>query len=146
MTPNQWDESRTSMQDILTVPTRGRNVPESTVDKEVLRTQYGDDQRLSARQRMWQTATSLIDRVLDVAQIASDAAVLDVGCGNGRYLAGLRARGHTGTLMGLDYSPGMASVARSYAPVAVADAQALPVRDAVVDVALCAHMLYHVPD
>jgi SAM-dependent methyltransferase len=134
------------MQNILTVPARGRNVLDSTVDKEVLRAQYGDDERLSARQRMWQTAPSLIDRVLDAVQIPSDAAVLDVGCGNGRYLAGLRARGHTGPVFGLDYSPGMASVARSHAPVAVADAQALPVRDAVVDVAVCAHMLYHVPD
>src|SRR5215475_1770258 len=96
MTPHHCDGSRTSMQDILTVTTRGRNVLESTVDKEVLRTQYGDDARLSARQRLWRTAPSLIDRVLDLAQIAPAAVVLDVGCGNGHYLFGLRTRGHTG--------------------------------------------------
>jgi SAM-dependent methyltransferase len=134
------------MQDILTVTTRGRNVLESTVDKEVLRTQYGDDARLSARQRLWRTAPSLIDRVLDLAQIAPAAVVLDVGCGNGHYLLGLRTRGHTGPVIGLDYSPGMASVARAHAPTVVADIQELPVRDAVADIVLGAHMLYHVPD
>ena len=121
-------------------------MPESTVDPLVLRTQYGDDLRLSARQRLWQTGPSLIDRVLDLAAIPSTAAVLDVGCGNGRYLSALRERGHIGPLVGLDYSPGMALVARVFAPTAVGDAQALPVRDGVADAAVCAHMLYHVPD
>jgi SAM-dependent methyltransferase len=116
------------------------------VDPSVLRTQYGDDLRLAARQRLWETGPSLIDRVLDLAAIPSAAAVLDVGCGNGRYLSTLRERGHTGPLAGLDYSPGMALVARAFAPTAVGDAQALPVRDGVADVAICAHMLYHVPD
>ena len=119
---------------------------ESTVDRSVLRTQYGDDRRLAARQRLWQTGPSLIDRVLDLAAIPSTAAVLDVGCGNGLYLSALRERGHTGPLVGLDYSHGMARVARAFAPTAVGDAQALPVRDGVADIAICAHMLYHVPD
>jgi len=118
----------------------------STVDPSVLRTQYGDDQRLAARQRLWQNGPPLIDRVLELAAIPSAAAVLDVGCGNGRYLSALRERGHTGPLAGLDYSPGMALVARAFAPTAVGDAQALPVRDGVADIAICAHMLYHVPD
>jgi SAM-dependent methyltransferase len=134
------------MQDILTVPARGASMLESTVDSSVLRTQYGDDVRLAARQRLWQTGPSLIDRVLDLAAIPSSAVVLDVGCGNGLYLSVLRERGHTGPLVGVDFSPGMALVARSYAPTAVGDIQALPVRDGVADVALCAHMLYHVPD
>jgi SAM-dependent methyltransferase len=137
------------MQDILIVQARGRNVPESdlsTVDKDVLRTQYGDDRRLSARQRLWENGPSLLDRVLDLAAIPPTSTVLDVGCGNGRYLELLRQRGHTGPLIGLDYSPGMALVARAFAPTAVGDAQALPVRDGAVDIAICAHMLYHVPD
>jgi SAM-dependent methyltransferase len=119
---------------------------ESTVDPSVLRAQYGDDLRLAARQRLWQTSPSLIDRVLDLAAVPSSAVVLDVGCGNGRYLSALRERGHRGPLVGLDYSPGMALVARAYAPTVVGDVQAIPVRDGAVDVALCAHMLYHVSD
>jgi SAM-dependent methyltransferase len=116
------------------------------VDPSVLRTQYGDDQRLAARQRLWQTGPPLIDRVLDLAAIPSHAAVLDVGCGNGRYLSALRERGHAGPLTGLDYSPGLALVSRAFAPTAVGDAQALPILDGVADIAICAHMLYHVPD
>jgi SAM-dependent methyltransferase len=134
------------MRVILTVRARWRNVLESTVDKGVLHTQYGDDRRLSARQRLWQTGPSLVDRVLDLAAVAPTAAVLDVGCGNGRYLEALRRRGHAGPVIGLDYSPGMALVARTFAPTVVGDAQALPVSDGVIDVAVCAHMLYHVPD
>jgi SAM-dependent methyltransferase len=116
------------------------------VDEVVLRVEYGDDRRLSARQRVWQAAPDLVGRVLDLSGIGPTDVVLDVGCGNGRYLERLRLRGHTGGLLGLDNSPGMAAVASVHAPIAVADAQALPVRDSRVDVVICAHMLYHVPD
>ena len=119
---------------------------QSTVDKAVLRVQYGDDQRLSARQRLWQTAPDLVGRVLALSAIGPTDAVVDVGCGNGRYLQRLRATGHAGPLLGLDYSPGMAAVARDHAPTAVADAQALPIGDGRIHVVVCAHMLYHVPD
>jgi SAM-dependent methyltransferase len=114
------------------------------VDKAVLRTQYGDDQRLSARQRMWRNAPDLVGRVLEVARIGPTDAVLEVGCGNGRYLE--RLQGHAGPVLGLDFSAGMAAVARAHAATAVADAQSLPVGDRRVDVVICAHMLYHVPD
>jgi len=121
-------------------------VANHTTDAAVLRSQYGDDQRLSARQRLWGGGPPLIDRVLGLAPLTGAETVLDVGCGNGRYLAELRARGHTGTLAGVDHSPGMAAVSREHAPTAVADVQALPVPDGSVDVVLCLHMLYHVPD
>jgi SAM-dependent methyltransferase len=121
-------------------------VAEHTTDAAVLRSQYGDDQRLSARQRLWGGGPPFIDRVLALMPLTGTETVLDVGCGNGRYLAELRERGHTGTLAGLDHSPGMAAISRAYAPTAVADAQALPVPDGSVDVVLCLHMLYHVPD
>jgi SAM-dependent methyltransferase len=78
--------------------------------------------------------------------------VLDIGCGNGMWekrllqaMPGLRT-------MGLDLSEGMLRSlltgwdAPRSAAVAVADGQALPIRDHAVDVALLMHMLYHVPD
>src|SRR5437870_10163056 len=80
---------------------------------------------------------------------AATESVLDVGCGNGRYLGALLGRGHRGRLCGADLSPGMLRSARANvgaAPLLVVDAQALPFGDDSFDVTLAMHMLYHVPD
>lgn len=121
---------------------------EATTDQRVLHDQYGTTARLAARQAIWawRTGPSLLDLVLDLAAPQGGAVVADVGCGNGRFLAELRRRGHRGPLFGFDMSAGMARSSAGPAYTAVADAQSLPVRDDAVDVALCLHMLYHVPD
>lgn len=80
---------------------------------------------------------------------AGDETVVDIGCGNGAYLAELARRGHAGPVLGMDLSTGMLAAARRHAPaaaLAAGDASALPVRDHAASVALAAHMLYHVPD
>lgn len=120
----------------------------ASTDPQVLHDQYAEPTRLADRQAVWQfrTGPSLLDAVLDRAAPEPGTVVADVGCGNGRFLAELRRRGHTGPLLGLDYSAGMARASAAYAATAVADAQHLPLRDASVDVALSLHMLYHVPD
>jgi SAM-dependent methyltransferase len=117
-------------------------------DREVTRVQYADDAHLSARQRLWRygTTPSLARTALDLAGLRGTETVVDVGCGNGAYLAELRRRGHTGAVLGFDLSPGMARTAGVFAGTAVADAQHLPLCDASVDLALSMHMLYHVPD
>jgi SAM-dependent methyltransferase len=108
--------------------------------------QYTDPRKLTARQSLWRhlPGAPLADRV--VGLVPSGAVVADVGCGNGVYLERLRRRGRNPTVVGFDLSAGMARAALAHAPTAVADAQALPLRDASVDVVLCLHMLYHVPD
>jgi SAM-dependent methyltransferase len=124
-------------------------VAEVMTGTDVLRSQYGDDRRLSARQALWtyRSGPPLTDTVLDLAALTGSERIVDVGCGNGVYLAALRRRGHTGPLLGLDLSAGMARQAAVHgAPTTVADAQALPLDDESVDVALSMHMLYHVPD
>jgi ubiquinone/menaquinone biosynthesis C-methylase UbiE len=85
---------------------------------------------------------------LDRAELAGDEAVLDVGCGNGAYLATLARREHRGFVTGLDMSAGMLDAAQTHSsvPLMIGDAQALPVRDASFDVVLAMHMLYHAPD
>lgn len=108
--------------------------------------QYADDRNLRARQRLWQHQTPYFDIVawvLDLAGAVPGQRVLDVGCGNGLYLRGLRERGVTA--VGCDLSTGMF---REVAHPALlnADVTALPLRDGAVDVALAVHMLYHVPD
>jgi len=111
---------------------------------------YATDLNLRARQNIWGYAPTapLFTRVLDLVDLSGAERVVDVGCGNGVYLAALRGMGHRGQVLGLDLSPGMATVARdaSGLPTAVADAQRLPVATGAADVTLAPHMLYHVPD
>jgi SAM-dependent methyltransferase len=108
--------------------------------------QYSDDRNLRARQRLWQHQSPFFDIVgwvLDLARLAPGRRVLDVGCGNGAYLRGLRDR--QVRAVGCDLSMGMLR-AVSHPALVSADVSALPVRDGAMDVALAVHMLYHVPD
>ncbi|HEX7168408.1 MAG TPA: class I SAM-dependent methyltransferase [Acidimicrobiales bacterium] len=88
----------------------------------------------------------VIDQLADAGPLTGSLAgpVLDIGCGPGWYLAAATARGLPA--IGFDLSLGMAREAAARAPSGVADAQALPFRDAVAAAVLLPHMLYHVPD
>ena len=114
--------------------------------------QYRDDTNLAARQSVYayqQPRIDLVQAVLDLAGLAGHETVADIGCGNGKYLAGLASRGHAGRLLGADLSPGMLAISRAAAAgaaVTAADAAALPLASGVIDVTLAPHMLYHVPD
>jgi SAM-dependent methyltransferase len=84
-----------------------------------------------------------------LAVTRGDEAVLDIGCGNGMYVAVLAQRRHEGFVTGVDLSRGMLAAAARVAPgtpLAQADAQHLPFRDTSFDIVLAMHMLYHVPD
>jgi SAM-dependent methyltransferase len=117
--------------------------------------QYKTDANLTARQSIYAYQQPRIDlqaTVLDLAAPAPTDTVVDIGCGNGTYLAELVRRG-AGRVLGVDLSFGMLAAARDRlrstdqpVPLASADAAALPLRDGVADVTLAPHMLYHVPD
>lgn len=122
-------------------------------DQSFLRdVQYRDDANLAARQSIYsyqEPRRDLIGLVLASLNLTGEELVVDVGCGNGHYLARLAAEGHRGPLLGADMSPGMLTAARqatSLARLACCDATALPVRTAAADVTLAMHMLYHVPE
>jgi ubiquinone/menaquinone biosynthesis C-methylase UbiE len=113
--------------------------------------QYADDRNLAARQSIYAYSRSqrdLHNSSLDLAELRGDETVLEIGCGNGRYLTALQARGHRGVVVGGDLSEGMLRTARPAfsGPLFVGDAQALPFPTASADVVLAMHMLYHVPD
>jgi SAM-dependent methyltransferase len=112
-----------------------------------VRAHYATDRNLAAQQRLWaiskaDPAVSFYDWFLDIAAIAPEDDVLEVGCGNGPYLE------RVPVAMGLDLSMGMLAVARTKtsAPLVNGDVERLPFADASFDVVLAPHMLYHVPD
>jgi SAM-dependent methyltransferase len=85
-------------------------------DRVFLRgTQYKTDANLAARQSIYAYQRPRIDlaaRVLDLAAPGPSGTIVDVGCGNGLYLAELARRGFGGRVLGLDLSPGMLAAAR----------------------------------
>ncbi|MFG2117859.1 class I SAM-dependent methyltransferase [Streptomyces sp. NPDC048710] len=107
---------------------------------------YNSDRDLAARQSLYQWQTPRYDLPGIVARKLSDVRghVVDVGCGNGKFLQRLREDRPDLALLGLDIAPGI--LVGVPGPVAVADATGLPLADGSVDVALAMHMLYHVPD
>jgi SAM-dependent methyltransferase len=134
------------------VPAQPSGSPVLTGKAYLTTVQYRTDVNLAARQSIYafqEPRTDLAAAVLDLAALTGAETVVDVGCGNGIYLAGLARRGHRGPTIGVDLSPGMLVAARPGAPaagLAVGDAAALPVADGQADVTLAPHMLYHVPD
>lgn len=75
---------------------------------------------------------------------------LDIGCGAGALTTAVAARCRPRTLLGVERSAGFVAAARAGTPppaqFATADAQALPVRDGVVDVAVSGLVLNFLPE
>ncbi|MBR7674793.1 class I SAM-dependent methyltransferase [Streptomyces daliensis] len=107
---------------------------------------YSTGRDLAARQSLyrWQTPRYdlpgiIVDRLRQVR-----GTVVDVGCGNGKFISRLNQDLPDLRVVGLDVSLGILDgVPR---PVMVADAERLPLRTGSVNAALALHMLYHVQD
>jgi SAM-dependent methyltransferase len=86
------------------------------VNRDFLRgTQYKTDANLAARQSIYAYQHPRVDlaaRVLDLAAPAPSDTIVDVGCGNGMYLAELAKRSFAGRVLGIDLSFGMLAAAR----------------------------------
>ncbi|HEY0603605.1 MAG TPA: methyltransferase domain-containing protein [Herpetosiphonaceae bacterium] len=98
-------------------------------------------------------ARQLRAMTVDLAQIVSDEAILDVGCGTGDLTLAAKARtGRSGRVVGIDAAPEMIAVARRKAAYAqseidfrVSAVEALPFPDASFDVVLSSLMMHHLP-
>jgi len=92
------------------------------------------------------TRRAMLERL---GRLPASPTVIDIGCSSGYLLADLRARLPDATLVGVDLVASGLRAAHTHVPDALllqADACALPVKDACVDVAVSANLLEHVPD
>lgn len=109
---------------------------------------YADASGLSARAALYDFQTPRIDlrgEAMALLGSVDGHRVVDVGCGDGRYLATLANAG--ARVVAMDLSKGMLDgIPAPRPPSAVADAQHLPLPDTSVDIVLLMHMLYHVPE
>jgi SAM-dependent methyltransferase len=108
---------------------------------------YANPSGLAARASLYDFQQPYIDlraEALAVLGPLDGRVVGDIGCGDGRYVDALRGAG--ANVLGIDLSVGMLAGVPAPPALVAADAQALPLNDASLDVVMMMHMLYHVPD
>lgn len=122
----------------------------SRSNREILRQDaYAEPSKLSARQRLWSYVDRTWDtgRIYSVLDLAGSETIVDIGCGNGRDLIAARSDGHTGPIVGIDFSLGMLNSVPDTVAIRVnGDALQIPLATDSADVVCAMHMLYHVDD
>ena len=116
-------------------------------DPAYVRGEYADDARLSARAALWKARTGPHPQDVALARIIERRPdrVLEVGCGQGAFAAGLVGRGID--VIAVDQSERMVELTAARGVDARrADVQSLPFEDDAFDVVAANYMLYHVPD
>ncbi|MER7848909.1 class I SAM-dependent methyltransferase [Kitasatospora sp. NPDC096077] len=119
----------------------------AVADKSILaNSAYADGRHLAARQSIyrWQQPQYDLPGIVVEELVDTEGTVLDIGCGNGKFVNRLHKDRPDLQVVGMDISAGI--LADVEKPVLVADAQALPFADDSADAVLALHMLYHVSD
>jgi SAM-dependent methyltransferase len=88
----------------------------------------------------------IVEQEVDLLHVAQGARVLDAGCGSGRLLDELAARGWQ--VSGLDMNPDSVAIARSrgHADVQEGAVEALPWEDETFDLITCLDVVEHTAD
>jgi ubiquinone/menaquinone biosynthesis C-methylase UbiE len=114
--------------------------------------QYKTDQHLQTRIQTHSkfTVGQPLEDLVDLAlQLKTNQSLLDLGTASGAFPIRLRNQGHTGRLVGLDFSSGMIELAKqpqAEVEFVIGNAMELPFADHSFNVVTARHMLYHVPD
>src|SRR5690606_18340795 len=134
-----------------TAPT-GNRTNRTPMTTPSLDTEYADltplQVRIATHQRHSEHPDDPGAAVLNALGVTGSEDLADIGCGDARFLAHLRATGHTGRLVGVDASLTMVAAAATIAGVTAIHGEAgqLPLQDDQFDVCTARHMLYHVTD
>jgi ubiquinone/menaquinone biosynthesis C-methylase UbiE len=121
-------------------------------DAKLVAKQYETDRHLQTRIRthqLYSKGMNLEEGVDKVLKLEPTESLLDIGTGPGSFPTRLRAAGHLGRLVGMDFSSGMLEVANAKTSAVEwlqGNAMVLPFPDSSFDVVTARHMLYHVPD
>ncbi len=125
-------------------------------EKKSVLNEYRDDTNLSKRKRIFSLGTpkiSIIEEVCKLIDFSKTKDILDIGCGNGDLLVGIRKAGFKGSLTGMDISNGIMKTGIETSKKENLDikfeegtAENLRFDDDSFDVIIAKHMLYHVPD
>ncbi|MBS3152876.1 methyltransferase domain-containing protein [Candidatus Woesearchaeota archaeon] len=88
------------------------------------------------------------EEVFKLLNIKGNEKILDVGCGNGDFLAYIEDKGCSGEMIGVDISKGMIEEAKKLnidKPISfiTANAEDLPFINECFDIVVCKHILYH---
>ena len=109
---------------------------------------YRHPDQLSARRLIYQFGerkhdlpTLVLEHIPD-----EDRLVVDVGCGDGRFICHIRDKRRSQRLVGIDISAAIVQGISAVAPVVLADAEKIPLADSTAACVLAIHMLYHVND
>jgi SAM-dependent methyltransferase/uncharacterized membrane protein YbhN (UPF0104 family) len=115
---------------------------------DALAPQYAAQLSVAARERVVGRKVALTLDTLRAAGIRPGARLLDAGCGQGWYVAALRAAGYQ--VVGVDLAPGQIAAARALAPggsgFVAASVLALPFEDGSFDAAFAVNVLHHAGD
>ena len=103
---------------------------------------YGDGEYYTRRR------AAVVDAIAD--QIAKSRRIVDLGCGNGRYLHDFKSREPEALAFGADLTAEMIAQARarngSATPLLRADVTAAPFRDRAIDLIFASHVFQFVAD
>ena len=118
-------------------------------DPELVAREYEDESRLVARRRAWREfleGEDSDDLTFRAVAETEPRSILEVGCGWGELAERMNRELHA-LVAGFDRSARMTQLARDRGVrVFLADAHAIPVRDATVDTVVANAVLYHLAD
>jgi SAM-dependent methyltransferase/uncharacterized membrane protein YbhN (UPF0104 family) len=122
--------------------------PDAGAHFDALAPQYAAQLSVAARERVVGRKVTLTLDALRAAGIRPGARLLDAGCGQGWYVAALRAAGYR--VIGVDLAPGQIAAARALASggrgFVAASVLALPFKDGSFDAAFAVNVLHHAGD